>query len=442
MGYECDKCGKILTSKRNLDMHIKRNACWKGVPSVCEYCGKKYGSRNSLNRHVRTSCAERISRDEFEQTKRELEDLKKQMAEAMTCTKNANGGMPGIGHGGAITDSTVNINSNNVVNNNITLVAYGKEDYENRITEDDYLLAYQGGFLGVVRLTERVHFSDKYPEYHSFCITNERSANANFFDGDKWVITDKKEFIEREYQNKMWTLIDKYAEFEKHLTPSQRKSFERWMDADENHSEANPDGRIVRTKKQLEMTAYNGRDYSKEARKQQYNVYARKRIPQDAENDEETGAVLTVEDHTAEGQIVEDPTVAEPPDEDYRSPEVEYDDMNDFATPTERSADSEDSDSSESATSPVPVKVKKVVPGTSVSSTGRVGRVGRVSPDGKPIRVQKIDPEGRWAKPKASAKASAKANPKAAKSYRAKPKASRTAKAKAKAKAAPKKRDN
>ena len=408
-----------------------------------------------MYRHIRTSCKKSMTKDEFdegefdlEQTKRELEDLKKQMAEIMMRTERTNKKMAEIKSGDTITDSTVNSNnniiSNNVVNNNITLVAYGKEDYESRITEDDYLVAYQGGFLGVVRLTERVHFSDKYPEYHSFCITNERSANANFFDGDKWVITDKKEFIEREYQNKMWTLIDKYAEFEKHLTPSQRKSFERWMDADENHSEANPDGRIVRTKKQLEMTAYNGRDYSKEARKQQYNVYARKRIPQDAENDEETGAEPTTEDQTAESQIAESHAVVEPSDEDCQSREVEYDDdMNEFATPTERS---EDSDSSESATSPVPVKVKKVTSGTSVGSTGRVsragraGRVGRVSPDGKPIRVQKIDPEGRWAKPKASAKAFVKANPKVAKTCKAGPKAPRTAKAKAKA--APKKRDN
>ena len=60
-------------------------------------------------------------------------------------------------------------NNNGIINNNIVLIGYGKEDMK-KIDTNDILKSLKKGFYSTIHLTEAVHFNSKYPEYHNVYI--------------------------------------------------------------------------------------------------------------------------------------------------------------------------------------------------------------------------------------------------------------------------------
>ena len=108
---KCSKCNKILSSKRNLNNHLK--IC-KGVlnPLECHICHKIFSHNSSKSLHLK-KCKDKNNNELIEiDNNNEIREL-----QILNINNNSN--------------NIINNNSNNVINNNtynINLVSYNKED--------------------------------------------------------------------------------------------------------------------------------------------------------------------------------------------------------------------------------------------------------------------------------------------------------------------------
>jgi hypothetical protein len=174
--------------------------------------------------------------------KRENKKLKNEVKLIKKCvtninTKNTNKGI---------------INNGTMINNNITLVAYGSEDMS-KLDKNEILRILKQGYNSTVKLTETIHFNPKYPEFHNIYITNMKDKYAMMYDGVNWTLTMKVELINRIYDDKKNYIEDNLEDFVESLTLSQKRALERWTNADEE------DKKIRELKERIKLLLYNCR---------------------------------------------------------------------------------------------------------------------------------------------------------------------------------------
>jgi len=63
---------------------------------------------------------------------------------------------------------TINNTQNNITNNNqnVILVAFGKENFDAVLTQEDKIKIFERGLSSVIVLTEHIHFNEKIPQYN------------------------------------------------------------------------------------------------------------------------------------------------------------------------------------------------------------------------------------------------------------------------------------
>jgi hypothetical protein len=99
--------------------------------------------------------------------------------------------------------TTKSATTNNTVNgdiNTVMLNAYGKEDIAH-LSENDIRAILNQGFESISKYIESVHFSENAPQNKNICISNRRDNTVNTYDGKKWVLIDKAEFLKEIKEN-------------------------------------------------------------------------------------------------------------------------------------------------------------------------------------------------------------------------------------------------
>jgi hypothetical protein len=142
---------------------------------------------------------------------------------------------------------------NNVVNNKVTIVGYGKED-TSKIDEKYIMSGFKNGYFSPIKLTEAIHFNPKYPEFNNIYIASMKDKYAMCFDGKRWELIDKDELIEKIYEDKKNFIEENLEEYTDKLTNHQKESLDRWLNTNENHE------KIKEVKNKLKLLLYNRRD--------------------------------------------------------------------------------------------------------------------------------------------------------------------------------------
>lgn len=261
MEHICPNCDRIFPRKRNLDNHIIKNAC-KTDKYFCKLCEKGFTTQTNMYRHMRINCFikrenekekveiyeklltlenenKKIKEDndkKLEMLKKENQKLKKDI---ILVKKQMN----------QTTIKTTNIN-NGVINNNIILVGYGKEDLS-KLNKSELLKILQNGYNSTIKLTEALHFNPKFPEYHNVYISNIKDKYAMMFDGANWTLTTKEDLINKIYDDKKNYIEENLEDFLDSLTESRKKALERWLETDEN------DDKIKKIKDGIKLLLYN-----------------------------------------------------------------------------------------------------------------------------------------------------------------------------------------
>jgi C2H2 type zinc finger protein len=256
--FECHNCHRSFTRDDSLQSHIENEVCkGKEYNVTCKYCNNKFTSKNSMYRHIREACKEvpekkgKKNGDMYKIIKKLQEENKKlaNKVEKLSSEKNP-----------SIVNNINNINNGTI--NNITIVAYGKEDMQH-IDRDDIIRALKTGFNSTKHLTEVVHFNPKYPKYSNIRRSNYNMKNKLMYhNGDNWVTTSDPHMIDDLYNRKRDFIEDNIDYYRDGLTKGDMTRLQRWMNVDDD------DNRITRIKGELRELLFNKKNISEMNEKQ------------------------------------------------------------------------------------------------------------------------------------------------------------------------------
>jgi hypothetical protein len=225
------------------------------------HCVKTFTSESSMYRHMREFCRGKdnavvnkdsnpISQELFE-LRRDVEYLKKENnklkneivpRQIINNTNNING--------------EININTGTI--NNITIVAYGKEDVFH-IDREDIIKALKTGFNSTKHLTEVIHFNPKYPLYSNIKRSNFNMRNKLMYhNGNDWVTTSDPHMIDDLYNRKRDFIEENIENYQDGLTKGDITRLQRWLDVDDD------DQRITKIKDDLRELLFNKKEIAEQ----------------------------------------------------------------------------------------------------------------------------------------------------------------------------------
>lgn len=309
-GFTCPVCNKQLLSKKSMNYHIDNKVCERMGKHKCPYCNEEYSSSQSLSRHKKSYCKVKRGLDNNEslesnglsenneenvnlinncspidinmhmiyqrllKLEKDNNILKKEnsILKKVTGVEDINGNETKSGKivksnkkavfKKVIKNNTNNTNNNNtnntqninngMINNNIILVGYGKEDMS-KIDYSDIIKCVSNGFDSPLKMIEMVHFNPKYPEFHNIYIPNMNNNYAMKYDGESWTLVPRQETIDGLYDRKKNYIEENIEDFIKSLSTSKKNSLNRWLDSDDAHD-------YVKTlKENIKLLLYNKR---------------------------------------------------------------------------------------------------------------------------------------------------------------------------------------
>jgi len=290
--YKCDKCNVITENNYDFQKHLKTKKHLRNMGELdnneinqkttennikttennpsdtisedmfeCDFCNATFKHMQSKYRHQSNNCKvkksqiaiieemknemkeqeARHSEKMFEQEARHSEEMRELRMELMKITEIALLSKPSGG----------NRNCNNVTNNNnIIINAYGKEDIS-FLKDKDFLEMLNSSGTSVQTLVKKIHFNAEHPENKNVKITNKKQPYAKVYNGDKWLLKDKKETISDLVEDKMNILDGKFEELQDDMSPFKQG---RHMDFHENTT----DETIDNLNKEVELCVMNG----------------------------------------------------------------------------------------------------------------------------------------------------------------------------------------
>jgi len=123
-----------------------------------------------------------------------------------------------------ITTNSNNTNSNNTLNNKGTInnnyiIAFGKEEINNILTEKEKIRILNARYKSLEESIKAIHFNDNRPEYQNIVITNMRDNLVHIFDGNKFVSQAKHGTINQLIDNHMESIEESLDNSREKLNP-------------------------------------------------------------------------------------------------------------------------------------------------------------------------------------------------------------------------------
>ena len=212
---------------------------------TCKYCEQQFRFRQSMNRHIKYTCTKnkdedlkelvRLLNQRLEQQETNIE-LQKQKIESQSKQIDKLMGKLEI---------TGSFNTTNI--QNINLLAYRATDVSH-LTDDDYRRCIKKVNHCVKNMIEKVHFNPSKPENMNIYISNIKDKYIMVYDGSNWNLANKKEEIERLYEEKEM-MLEEWLESnpEKEL----KEKFMKYL----NNKES--DECLNRIKEEIKLMLYN-----------------------------------------------------------------------------------------------------------------------------------------------------------------------------------------
>lgn len=205
--------------------------------NICCHCEKKFSRVDALQRHINNHCKKKKLEDE--------QVILRELINEMECKIQQNN------------NTLNNINSHNntqIINNNLNLVAFGKENLNEIISEEMCKKILFKGFEAVPGLVEYVHFNKDMPQNHNCYISNLRGKYATIYDGSNWILKNTGDVIDILKENKGDFLETKFDEFYDSLCENTKKKFGRYI------QESNTEVIKIRYRESLELLLYNNKN--------------------------------------------------------------------------------------------------------------------------------------------------------------------------------------
>lgn len=201
MEYACKACEYKTNNGSNYKKHLETNKHKAKMikPIVCKYCDKEFKFKQSMYHHIKYTCKKNTDEDLKELVRllnKEREDrkeLEKQVQTQHKQIEKLTGKLEIHGVNGSF--NTTNIQ------NNISLLPYRDTDLSH-LTDEDYKKCIKKVNHCVKTLIEKVHFNPLKPENMNIYISNMKDKYLMIFDGANWNLANKKDEINRLYEDK------------------------------------------------------------------------------------------------------------------------------------------------------------------------------------------------------------------------------------------------
>ena len=211
--YSCEYCGTHLSKKCHLYRHYKTCKKKKDYPKTpCFHFGKL------LEENDKKELEDENTNKLLEEKEQQIEELKKKVEEL---TQNKSGSTNNIQNIQNVENATIN-------NYNIYLNAFGEEKIDYITKKIIKQLVSREPLNSVPKLIEHIHFNPEHSENHNIYIPNKKQSFANIYNGEKWVLKNKKAVIE-DMTSKAFDIINDNTE---DINPSIDKIKEEYDDGD------------------------------------------------------------------------------------------------------------------------------------------------------------------------------------------------------------------
>lgn len=212
--YRCEKCGFEVKDKSRFNRHLNRKYACSGIinlgndgdhskkvppkssgPSekggrktyICEICNKVFTRKDNLIRHQNSRCKNKMSIEER--------------------VKKLESNTPVI-------YQTINNNTKNISNieslkieNTININGYGSENLD--YITDNYLKNLVSiPYTAIPKLIGEIHCNPNHIENQNIKKLNKKDRFIQYYNGNKWVLGDKKKILEDLVDSKMVILED------------------------------------------------------------------------------------------------------------------------------------------------------------------------------------------------------------------------------------------
>ena len=167
--YKCTKCHETFKRKFNLDRHLK--IC-NGVNNLtCHICLKTFKHRNSKYKHLKNVICTRPLQPEQQPTER-------------TTVNNITNNNNNNDHS---TNSHNSHSFNNTNCNNVTILAFGKENYSHLIENHELMKKFiNDREYGLMDCLKLIHYNDEVPENQNIKKNNRKDDFVDIYDGSTW----------------------------------------------------------------------------------------------------------------------------------------------------------------------------------------------------------------------------------------------------------------
>jgi hypothetical protein len=227
----------------------------------CEYCNKQFNSRQGRWKHLKI-CKEKLKDDEDKenllnlvemlnsQLDEQRKQLNKQLEEQREQIKEQNEQIKEL-----IKKAGVNIGTQNNIQNNIQILAYGSSDISH-LTDKDYVKCLKHSNFCIPHLIKEIHFNPKKPENHNIYISNLKNNYVMIYNGHKWMLNDREESIQNLIDDKESIIEQKLEEWIENGNkyPDIMKKFNKYLEKKEN------DKVINKVKSEIKLMLFNNRD--------------------------------------------------------------------------------------------------------------------------------------------------------------------------------------
>ncbi len=201
------KSNSIQSSKSNSENVLKLSS-----NNNCKYCSKNFKYKQGRWKHEQ-KCQVKSNNDEIMELKKKLKDIEDKINNtqlASTITNNNN------------TNTNTNTNSNNTNNgtiNNNYIIAFGKEEINNILTEKEKYKILNARYKSLEESIKAIHFNKDRPEYQNIVITNMRDNLIHIFDGEKFVSQAKHGTLNQLMDNHMVSIEESLENSKENLNP-------------------------------------------------------------------------------------------------------------------------------------------------------------------------------------------------------------------------------
>jgi hypothetical protein len=258
--HTCERCLKQFNKKHTYDIHVNRKNPCKKQEREPTFLGENINDNafsfllNELKivKDELSELKKLNSSDKIKKIEEENKELKKRIKKIEPCsitkiTKQKNNMNNSY--------NTLSVNNSTTNNINVNLVAFGKEKMD-FVVED--IVGLCQGNKTVPNFINFVHFDENKPQNHNVYMSNRKNRSEVFvYDGEDWMLTSKKNIVERLVDKGIMYVEGKLDELEKKLTESKLNAVRRAVDAYNDTEHENNKEITKKITGEVELILYN-----------------------------------------------------------------------------------------------------------------------------------------------------------------------------------------